>query len=167
MERAIYKTILTLLRWKDITSSSMYDDWVINSIDEFKSLDDESVRNFCKVLRLYVGVTSNGAPDPGVKVNARSESNFMFAVLFIKHEDRVSRDITFRNVPFAGVMKFSNQLEMDKYDMEGSVITPRVNTNDWLKMLELVEEYLRKLRGLNVTPLSYVVRKQLVPMSEA
>ena len=51
--------------------------------------------------------------------------------------------------------------------MEVSITTPTVHTKDWLKTLEGVEEYLRTSCGVNGTPLSYFVRKQLVPTAEA
>ena len=42
-----------------------------------------------------------------------------------------------------------------------------VHNKDWSKTLEVVEEYIRMFCGINGTPLSYVVQKQLVPMDEA
>ena len=56
---------------------------------------------------------------------------------------------------------------MEEYTTEGSVTTPTVNTQDWLKMLEGVEEYLRTFCGVNDTQLLYVERKQLVNTAEA
>ena len=50
---------------------------------------------------------------------------------------------------------------------EGSVTTPTVHIKDWYKTLEGLKEYIRTLHGVNGTPLSNVVRNQLVPTSEA
>ena len=105
------------------------------------------------------GVTTTGDPDPGVNVNARAESNLILHVNFIKHRDRVSRYVTFRNVTLAGVRKLSGQFEMEEDATEGSITTPNIHTNYWLNKLEVVEEYLRTLSGMTVAPLSYVVRK--------
>ena len=58
-----------------------------------------------------------------------------------------------------GVQKLSGKREMEEYTTEGSVTTPTVNTQDWLKMLEGVEEYLRTFCGVNDTQLLYVERK--------
>ena len=77
--------MLNRLGWSDATSSSMYDEQSINSIDKFRSLDDESVKTLCKVLRQPGGVAANGDPDPGVKVDARAESNLMIDAYLIKH----------------------------------------------------------------------------------
>ena len=63
----------------------MYDDQAIYSIDDFRSLDDESVKNICKVLLRPGGVMATGEPDLGVKVNLISESNMILSVYFIKH----------------------------------------------------------------------------------
>ena len=66
----------------------------------------------------------------------------------------------------AGVRKLSGQCEMEENSTEGSVTTPKVHTNYWFKTLEGVEEYLHTFRAANGAPLSYVVRKQLVPTDE-
>ena len=100
------------LGWSDAASSSMYDEQTINSIEDFRSLDDESVKTCCKVLRRHGGATATGDTDTGVKVKARAESNMMIAVYFIKHRGRVFSDVTFRNVTLAGVSKLSCQREM-------------------------------------------------------
>ena len=86
---------------------------------------------------------------------------------YIKHRDRVSIDVTFRNVTLAGVRKLAVKREMEEDAVEGSVTTPKVHTNDRTKTLEGVKEYLRTFRGANGAPLSYMVRKQLVPTAEA
>ena len=91
----------------------------------------------------------------------------MLALYFIKHLDRVSRYVTFRNVTLAGVSKLAGQHEMEEYAMEGSVITPMVHTKDWPKTLESVEEYLFTFCGVNGTSLSYVAKKQILPTAEA
>ena len=150
----------------DAASSSMQNEQAINYNDEFRSLDDESVKTLCKFLLQPGGVTTTSDPDPGVKVNARAESNLMLAVYFTKHNDRVSRDVTFLNVMLAGVRKLAGKREMGEDSTEGSATASKVHNSNWLNTLEIVEEYLRKFRGVNGAPLSYVVRKQLVPTAE-
>ena len=86
---------------------------------------------------------ATGDPEPDAKVNARAESNVMLAEYFVKHRDRVSRDVTFRNMTFTGARKLAGQHEMEEDATEGSVKTPKVNYKDLLKTLEGVEEYLR------------------------
>ena len=153
VDQADCKTMLTRLGWKNSASPLMYDNHTISSINEFKSLDNGSVKTLCKVLRRPRCVTATGALDPGVKVNARDQSNLMLDVYLIKNQYRVSRDVTFRNVTLSGVRKFSSQREMEEYATEGSVATPMVYIKDWSNMLEVVEEYLRTFHGANGTPL--------------
>ena len=59
---------------------TMYNNQSNNYIGEFRYLYDESVKNFCKFMRRTWFVTATGARDPGVKVNARAESNLMISV---------------------------------------------------------------------------------------
>ena len=93
--------------WNGVASSSMYDDQDINSINDFRSLDYESVKTLYKVLCRPGGVTATGVLGLGFKMNARVQSNLMLAVYFIKHQDRVSIDVTFRNVTLVGVRKLA------------------------------------------------------------
>ena len=67
----------------------------------------------------------------------------------------------------AGVSKIDGQHEMEEDATEGYIKTSMVHTKDWSKTLKGVEGYLRTLCGINVTALSYVAKKQLVPMVEA
>ena len=76
-----------------------------------------------------------------------------------KHQDRFSRDVIFINLTLAGVRKLTGQREMEEYATEGSITTPKVQKNNWVKTLEGAEEYLRTLCGVNCASLSYVVRK--------
>ena len=159
--------MLTCPGWSDAVSSSMYDDQAIKYNDRFRSLDDESVKTLCKALRRPGFVTAISSPYPGVKLNARSKSNLIIDVYFIKHQDRFSRDVNFKVLELAEVRKLAVQREMGEDATEGSITTPRVHTNDWLKTLEDVEEYLRIFPGVNCVPLMYAMRKQLVPTAEA
>ena len=111
-------------------------------------------------------MTATVAPYPCVKVNARDESNLMLAVYFIKHQYRVSRYVTFGDVMLAGLRKIAGQHELEEDATEISVANLRVQTKDWLKTLEGVEEYIRMFCGVNGTSLSYVASKHLVPTAE-
>ena len=42
-----------------------------------------------------------------------------------------------------------------------------LQTKDWLKTFEGVEEYLRMFCGVNGTPMPYVARNQIVPTAES
>ena len=80
MEWLACKAMLIRLGCSNATSLSIYDDQTINSIDEFRSLYNDSVKNICKVMHQPGYVTATSDPDPGVKVNARAESNLMISV---------------------------------------------------------------------------------------
>ena len=73
-----------------------------------------------------------------VKVNQISESNLILAVYFIKHRDRVSRYVNFRNMMLARVKKIVSQREMEEDSTEGSVTTPNIHKHDWLKTVNEV-----------------------------
>ena len=45
--------------------------------------------------------------------------------------------------------------------------TPKVDPKDWSKTMESLVEYLATFRGVTGVPLSYVVRKELIPKTAA
>ena len=63
--------------------------------------------------------------------------------------------------------KLAGQREMEEDSTEGYVKTLMVHTKDFSNTLEGVEEYICTLRGVNFTPLLYVVRNHIVPTAEA
>ena len=167
-DRAASKTMLGLLGFSEEAANKIYDVQGINAISEWKEMDDEAITTLCKVLRRPGGTAAGGGADPGVMVSARAETNLKLAVFFMKHQERVSRGVQWSDVTLSEIRKLSRQREMeDKTSDSGTADTPKVDPKDWSKTMESLVEYLATFRGVTGVPLSYVVRKELIPKTAA
>jgi hypothetical protein len=138
----------------------------IDSVDELRNLDDDKASNLCRVLRRPGGTNAAGAADPGTKVSARAEDNLKLAIYYVKHQDRVSRTVNIGDITLTNVRKLIKQRDTEKNHTDPDT-TPAIDSKDWPKTMEAVEEYLRQFRGVNDVPLSYVVRTSLAPKPAA
>ena len=167
-DRAASKTMLGLLGFSEEAANKIYDVQGVNAISEWKEMDDEAITTLCKVLRRPGGTAAGGGADPGVMVSARAETNLKLAVFFMKHQERVSRGVQWSDVTLSEIRKLSRQREMeDKTSDSGTADTPKVDPKDWSKTMESLVEYLATFRGVTGVPLSYVVRKELIPKTAA
>jgi len=157
------RTMLTGLGFSQAAADEIYNNQGIDSIDEWKEMDEDSVATLCKVLRRPGGTAQGGGANPGVMVSARAETNAKLAVFFIHHRVRVSRDVDYRDVTLTEVRKLSRQREVESKTKDTGADAPKLNSKDWPKTIEGLEEYLATFRGVTGAPLSYVVRKQLIP----
>eukprot|EP00804_Cyclotella_cryptica_P003089 CCRYP_006074-RA/>CCRYP_006074-RA protein AED:0.29 eAED:0.04 QI:0/0/0/0.75/0.33/0.5/4/0/1079 len=134
----------------------------IDSVDELRNLDDDKASNLCRVLRRPGGTNAAGAADPGTKVSARAEDNLKLAIYYVKHQDRVSRAVNVGEITLTNVCKLIKQRDTERNHTDPDT-PPMIDSKDWPKTMEAVEEYLRQFRGVNDVPLSYVVRIALAP----
>ena len=64
------------------------------------------------------------------------------------------------------VCKLIKQRDSEKIQTDPDT-SPLIDSKDWLKTMEAVEEYLRQFGGVNYVPLSYVVRTSFAPKPDA
>ena len=160
-EGTLVRSMLERVGFANAAASKVTQDQGIDSVAELRIMDDSTVTNLCKVLRRPGGEV-NGYPDPGVKVSARAEENLKLVVYLIKHLDRTQRPVVLRDFTLASIRRLTKQREAETQSVSPEQ-PPKLNPKDWPKMFEAIEEYLRQFRGTTGVPLSYVVRKDLVP----
>eukprot|EP00543_Licmophora_paradoxa_P009148 CAMPEP_0202448362 /NCGR_PEP_ID=MMETSP1360-20130828/7172_1 /ASSEMBLY_ACC=CAM_ASM_000848 /TAXON_ID=515479 /ORGANISM="Licmophora paradoxa, Strain CCMP2313" /LENGTH=287 /DNA_ID=CAMNT_0049065891 /DNA_START=408 /DNA_END=1272 /DNA_ORIENTATION=- len=161
------RAMLQGIGFTQAAADEMYDNQGINSIEELRILDDDAVTTLCKTLRRPGGVDPNGAGvNPGVAVSARAEINLKLAVYHIKHQERVSRSVTYANATLVTIRKLTRQRDMENKS-ESVVDAPKIDPKDWAKTMEAIIEWLGTFRGVTGAPLSYTVRKNLEPAAEA
>ena len=113
-----------------------------------------------------MGTNAARSADPGTKVSARAEDNLKHVIYNVKHLDQVSRAVNIGDITLTNVRKLIKQCDTEKNHTDHNT-SPVINSKDWPKTMEAVEEYLRQFRGVNDVPLSYVVRTSLVPKPAA
>ena len=143
----------------------------MNSLAEFETLKDEEVENLCKVTRRPGGTIANPLaggqgqpatiPDPGVTVSLRAENNLKLACHFLHHRTRVSRAVTATDITTENVrtLRTLKDWEEDHDDVE----TPEINSKDWPRTIESIEEWLRGCLGVTKIPLACVIRDTIDP----
>ena len=162
-EAASIRTMLERMGFTPEAAQLVTGDQGIDSVDELRNLDDDKASNLCRVLRRPGGTNAAGAADPGTKVSARAEDNLKLAIYYVKHQDRVSRAVNVGEITLTNVRKLIKQRDTKRNHTDPDT-PPMIDSKDWPKTMEAVEEYLRQFRGVNDVPLSYVVRIAL-PLS--
>eukprot|EP00804_Cyclotella_cryptica_P015125 CCRYP_000688-RA/>CCRYP_000688-RA protein AED:0.22 eAED:0.24 QI:0/0/0/0.8/1/1/5/0/1053 len=74
----------------------------------------------------------------------------------------VSRAVNVGEITLTNVRKLIKQRDTERNHTDPDT-PPMIDSKDWPKTMEAVEEYLRQFRGVNDVPLSYVVRIALAP----
>ena len=165
-EPAAIRNMLQRVGFSNAAAILITGDQGIDSLDEIRSLDDAKSSNLCKILRRPGGTGAGGVADPGEKVSARAEDNLKLVIYYVKHQDRVSRTPDIGLITLASIRRLVKQQETEKNHTDPDVL-PTIDADDWPKTMEAVEEYLRQFRGVEGTPLSYVVRQTLMPVAAA
>ena len=144
----------------------------LDSLDELKLLTDSEIESLCKVVRRPGGTMANPAagaagqpaliPNPGLPVQLRAELNLKLACYFLRYKDRTSRDVLAADITLPNVREFRNHREWE--DDHKDVDAPELNSRDWPRTIEGIEEWLRGCLGVTKTPLAYVIRAtELMP----
>ena len=148
-------------------ASLLTDEQGIDSLTEVRSMEDANIENLCKVLRRPGGQNTSGNPDPGVKVSVRAEENLKLAAYYCRHQVRVSRVTSTASITLSNVRRLSKQRDLEKVKFTGTREPPTVNSKDWPRTMEAIEEYLQQFRGTSGVPLSYVIRRRIQPAPDA
>jgi len=140
------------------------DEQGIDSINEVLNMDGGNIENLCKVLRRPGGQNASGNPNPGVKVSARAEENLKPVAFYCRHQERISRGIDVAQITLINIRKLSKQRDKEKMKkVTDPFESPTVNTKDWPRTMEFIEEYLQQFRGTTGAALSYVIRRVIQP----
>ena len=142
------------------------DNQEMDELAEFALLKDDEVENLCKVIRRPGGTMPNPnaavdgqpaqIPNPGSAVSLRAENNLKLMCYFLRYKDRTSRGVVAGDVTLANVRALRDHKEWEENHTD--VDAPEINTKDWPRTIEAIEEYLRGCLGVSKIPLAYIVR---------
>ena len=150
----------------------MIDDQGMEDLAELALLTDTEVENLCKVVRRPGGTIANpnrndedgdpvaGQPatitNPGQTVPLRAENNLKMACYYLRYKQRVSRPLTAASLTLINVRGMRGLKEWE--DAHKDVDKAEIDSKDWPRTIEALEEYLRGCLGVDGTPLAYVIR---------
>jgi hypothetical protein len=126
------------------------------------------VENLCKVIRQPGGTIPNpqaGAArqpptisDPGHAISFRSENNLKLMVYFLKYHERTSKVVTDDQITIDSVRELCSlkEQEADHKDLN----PPELDSKNWPRTIEAMEEWLGGCLGVTKIPLAYVIREE-------
>lgn len=121
------------------------------------------VVELCKALRHPGGTINNpqarGAgqlariPSPGVNVPLRAVENLKMAAYYIRHHDRISRDILPGMIALVNIRALC-ALKDHEENQEQLTEAPTFNEKDMVKTMDAIDSYLRSYLGEKKVPLA-------------
>lgn len=156
----------------------------IDSLYELSILTDAECENLCKTIRRPGGMMVNPAvaaaggaaaaaaagipaeiPNPGHPCSLRAENNLKLATYFLRFKQRTSRETQAADITVETIraMRTLKDWEKNHEDVEA----PKIDSKDWPRTFDNVEEYLSGVLGTNSKiPLAYVIRANETPADD-
>ena len=89
MEVNAVRTALVPIGFIDAAAQALVEQQGIDSLQEIRILTDDEICNLCKLLRRPCGTVPGApgaaAPNPGIQVNSRDETNLKLLAFFLRH----------------------------------------------------------------------------------
>jgi hypothetical protein len=170
---AATRQLFVRMGFTQAAANALTDEQGIANLDELRLLTDSECSTLCKTLRRPGGTiipAGGGGPvaNPGHSVSLVAEKNLKLAVYYLKHKKRCHLNVTFPDVTAENVRELQSL-----YDQEAAYEKPDapdaakiINTKDWVKTFEAINEHLSTVLGVRGVPLAYVVRKETDPQDE-
>ncbi|KAI2500398.1 hypothetical protein MHU86_14069 [Fragilaria crotonensis] len=164
MNNAVMRGVMTRIGFSEAAAQALVEEQGIDSLEEVKLLSDDEIQSLCKVIRRPGGTipgAAGAAPvnNPGVQVNQRAEGHLKLLSFYLRHQERVSRAVNAPDITLAVIRTIRELREFESTYKAPTGDLPVINTKDWPKTMEAIEEYLRSVLGERKIPLAYVVRK--------
>ena len=148
------------LRFTADGSRDLVDDQQIDSMEELKILEDDDCENLCKIIR------RPGGGAAGHQVSNAAENNLKLAAYFLRHRERISRATTIADIGLDLVREMRTiKAGEDAYDEPTD--SPKIDHKDWPKTIEAIRSWFFMHRGVDGSPLSYVIRTDPIVPTEA
>ena len=160
------------LSFTQAASTALSDEQGLNSLAEVRMLTNDDCSNICKILKRPGGTIQNAAgqdiANPGYNVSLVAEKNLKLAVFYLKHKQRCSEDVAFADVTLANVrqLKPLYDLEQGYKQPDDPDPTKIINSRDWTKTFDALDEHLESVLGVNGVPLNYITRQDTAPQQE-
>lgn len=164
------RTALVRIGFSQQAATNITTEQGLDSLDEIGLLKDEEVENLCRVLRKPGGLAPGRANQPpvanyGTSVSLRAENNLKLMCYFIRFRKRTSRTVVPGDIDLVPIRSLRDYRTWEEEHTE--MEAPEINTKDWPRTIDNIEEYLRGCLGTTKIPLAYVIRNDLDVKPEA
>jgi ribosomal protein S13 len=167
MNNAVMRAAMTRIGFTEAAAQALVEEQGIDSLEEVKLLTDDEIESLCRVIRRPGGNLPPVAgalpgavpvPNPGVPVNQRAEGHLKLLAFYLRHQARVSRNVTVPDITLEAIRSVRELREFESTYKKPDDL-PTINAKDWPKTMEAIDEHLRSVLGERKIPLAYVVRK--------
>jgi ribosomal protein S13 len=167
MNNAVMRAAMTCIGFTEAAAQALVEEQGIDSLEEVKLLTDDEIESLCRVIRRPGGNLPPVAgalpgavpvPNPGVPVNQRAEGHLKLLAFYLRHQARVSRNVTVPDITLEAIRSVRELREFESTYKKPDDL-PTINAKDWPKTMEAIDEHLRSVLGERKIPLAYVVRK--------
>ena len=132
------------------TRSNVIMEECLDTWQSFIETDEGTIRDLCREIRRD--------PNHNVTIPAIAVKRIQITVYTAKYYDLVDRPIDAATMAWDSIWHFNDLRAIeDKYTSPDSIstVTKKLNIMKWV---ELLEEYVRKVRRMRKIPLSYLIR---------
>ena len=164
--QAAMRTMYARIGFTAAAAQVIVDEQGLDSLDEVKLLTDDEIESLCKVIRRPGGSipgAAGAAPvaNHGTPVNLRAENHLKLLAFYLRHQDRISRQVEVANITLDTIRAIRELREFESsYSTPKDTTAPVINAKDWPKTMEAIQEYLCSYLGEHKIPLAYVIRKE-------
>ena len=152
------RTALERLGFTNEAATQMVDNEGIDDIEIIRDLTDEDIANLCKTLRQPGGTIPNPnaavagqpatIPNRGFTVSMIAEKNLRRAVYWLQYRNNADRTTTWADITVPNVRSIDPHLtELDNHKDPTGLPDKIIDTKNWRKSMELVDEHIRAFRG--------------------
>ena len=142
-------------RFSELAAQALVEEQGMDNLDEIRLLTDDEIESLCKVIRRPGGTipppagAAAGAANvanPGVPVNQRAETHLKLCAFFLRHQVRVSREVTIPAITLDAIrtVRELREFESSYKKPEG---TPTINAKDWPKTMEQLMSTFARFSG--------------------
>ena len=175
-EAAAMHAALARIGFTNEAAAAIINEQGIDSMTEIYQLKDDAIEQLCKVVHCpgraivnpQAGTPGQQAtlPNPGTPVSLRAESNLKLAAYWACFRKNTHRTTTPADLDLEPIRALQDLHDWEDAHEEAKPPDKLVNTHDWHKTLEAIEEYHRGCPGVMGIPLSYVVREAELVMPD-
>jgi len=170
-ERAFRTYLIQQLKADEASAEAI----ILSGLDDFSSFEDYeegNVHNLCTTIRKPGGAViiedERGAereiPDPGVAISPTCEIRLQLAVYAAHYYKIVSRPVDALSMEWNRIKHFRSLKTIIKNHMDPLELPEISRKITIMKAIELVEEHLRGILGVENIPLAYVIRESVTPV---
>jgi len=139
-------------------------------LEDFVDLDEVDITVICNAVRKPGGEIIRGTrriPNPGTSVSALAEKRLKLLRFMVKHYSyQINRTLTNDLITKENLSSMSEFKKIEESYKDSESVVPINTTTEMVEFLNNVDDKLFTYRGCKGAPLSYLIRKNIVPVAE-